>query len=78
MSAPVIDPEEERARNRYFALNAARIGGIVVTMMGLAGVQKVLPLPHSLSVVLAFVGVAAFFFGPPLMVKRWKVQDKRP
>lgn len=73
---PPIDPEEQRARTRYTLLNLTRIGGIAVTIAGLAGAREVIPLPYFLSVVLALVGIAAFFFGPPMLVKRWKAQDR--
>ena len=76
MSAPSLpDPEEARARSRYAWLNAARIGGIAVTIAGLASVREALPLPYWLGVGLAVAGIGAFFFGPPLLVKRWKAQD---
>lgn len=78
MSAPPpIHPDEARARRRYLLLNAARIGGIGVTMAGLASVREVLPLPYWLGVALTLAGIGAFFFGPPLLVKRWKAQDAR-
>lgn len=69
-------PEETQARARYMVLNAARVGGIAVVIAGLAGVREVLPLPYALSVVLVLGGIGAFFFGPPLMVKRWKKRDR--
>lgn len=72
---PVIDAAEERARARYTFLNMARIGGIAVAIAGIAGTREVIPLPYVVSVTLAVGGVLAFFFAPPLMVKRWKAQD---
>lgn len=76
MNVPApVDPEEERARRRYMAMNAARLGGIAVTLAGLAGVREVLPLPYWLSVALVLGGIGGFFFGPPLLVKRWKAND---
>lgn len=74
---PPLDPEEARARARYMMMNLARIGGIAAVIAGIAGTRGVLPLPYWLSVALTVVGVLAVFFGPPLMVKRWKAQDAR-
>mgnify|MGYP001796529108 CR=1 FL=1 len=75
MNPPPLDPEEAKARGRYMALNLARLGGIAVTLVGLAGVRLVLPLPYLLSVALVLAGIGAFFFGPPMMGKRWIAQD---
>ncbi|MEL6738599.1 MAG: hypothetical protein AAFO28_06705 [Pseudomonadota bacterium] len=72
---PVMDAAEEQARRRYTWLNAARIGGIAVAIAGIAGTRNVIPLPYSVSVALAVGGILAFFFAPPLMVKRWKARD---
>ena len=76
MSVPPMDPEEARAKSRYMVLNLARVGGIGVTIAGLAGVREVLPIPYILSVALVLGGILAFFFGPPLLVKRWKARDR--
>ncbi|MEO0699301.1 MAG: hypothetical protein AAFY81_06235 [Pseudomonadota bacterium] len=72
---PVMDAAEERARARYTFLNMARIGGIAAAIAGIAGTRDVIPLPYAVSVALAVVGILAFFFAPPLMVKRWKARD---
>ena len=74
---PLIDAAEEKARARYTFLNMARIGGIAVAIAGIAGTREVLPLPYLVSVALAVLGILAFFFAPPLMVKRWKARDAK-
>jgi uncharacterized membrane protein YhaH (DUF805 family) len=73
---PPMDPAEARARTRYMALNAVRIGAIAIAVAGFAGAQGVVPLPYPVSVVAAIGGIFAFFFAPPLMVKRWKSADR--
>lgn len=72
------DPEqlEAQARGRYLALNAARLGGLAVTLIGLAGVRDVVPMPYLVSVALTLAGIGAFFFAPPMMAKRWKSLDQ--
>ena len=75
MNGPVVDHEEERARTRYAVMNAVRFGAIALTIAGFAGVREVLPIPYALGVVLVLGGVLAFFFGPPLLVKRWKARE---
>lgn len=79
MNAPQTQANDEtRARRRYHAMNACRVGGIAVTIAGLAGVREVLPfaLPYAVSVVLVIGGVATVFFGPTALVRRWKAQDR--
>ncbi|MEM7703671.1 MAG: hypothetical protein AAF251_17170 [Pseudomonadota bacterium] len=76
MNTPTVPPEEAQARRRYIVMNAARFGGIGVTIIGLLAVRDVLPLPYALAVVLVLAGVGGFFFGPPFLVKRWKAQDR--
>ena len=76
MSNSPVNHEEERARARYMAMNAARLAAIAVTMVGFAGVREVIPVPYLVSVALVLIGIGGFFFGPPLMVKRWKAQDE--
>lgn len=72
-----IDPrEEERAAQRSVLMNMARIGGVIVLGAGIAMAREVLPGPYWLGVALAIAGVAAFFFGPPMLVKRWKEGDR--
>ncbi|MEM1195838.1 MAG: hypothetical protein AAGH57_07015 [Pseudomonadota bacterium] len=67
---------EQQAKARYAALNLMRLGGIAVTIAGLAGAREVIPLPYALSVVLALAGIVAFFFGPTWLVRRWKERDR--
>jgi len=40
-----------------------------------AGAREALPLPYAVSAALAVAGILAFFFAPPLMVKRWKARE---
>jgi hypothetical protein len=77
VTSPSSDKNEALARGRYLAMNMARLGGIALVLAGLAGVREVLPLPYILSVALVLAGIGGFFFGPPLMVKRWKAQDRK-
>lgn len=72
---PVLDESEITARQRYLLLNIVRICGIALAIAGIAATRDVLPLPFPFAVVLTLIGVLAFFFAPPVMVKRWKKQD---
>lgn len=76
---PPTDPqnqEQERAQFRYGLLHLVRIFALGLVIMGFAIANEVLPAPYFLSWVFAVVGLVAFFFGPPLLSKRWKTQDR--
>ena len=67
-----MSPQEETARRRYIAMNAVRIGGIAVLLIGLMIARNVIGGPWWLGAFLAVAGLLAFFFLPTLMVRRWK------
>lgn len=72
-----MNRDEERARARYIALNAVRIGGIAVLLVGLMIARRVIEGPWWLGAALAVGGLLTFFFAPILMVRRWKRADAR-
>lgn len=76
MKTPDHAAAEARAKQRYGIMNAARLGGLVLVMAGIAIARGVVPLPYLLGVVLAVGGLLAFFFVPPLLARRWKAADR--
>lgn len=68
-------PEHARDRRRYVLMNAARLGGLGLVMLGFAITRDLVPLPFAAGAVLAVAGLLGFFFAPPLLAKRWKAQD---
>ncbi|MEO1729862.1 MAG: hypothetical protein AAFR64_03905 [Pseudomonadota bacterium] len=73
-----LDEAEIAARQRYLVLNCVRIGGIATTIAGIAGTRDLVAIPFALAVIITLAGILAFFFAPPLLVKRWKGQDPGP
>ena len=71
-----LDRVEERARQRYIAMNAVRIAAIAVLLVGLMIARQVIGGPWVLGAGLAVAGLLAFFFLPTLMVRRWKRGDR--
>ncbi|MEE4199802.1 hypothetical protein [Erythrobacter sp.] len=69
------DAERERAQARFVWLQFTRIASIIAVLVGVAIAQDVLPAPYWLGVVLAVSGLLAFFFGPPLLARRFKARD---
>jgi hypothetical protein len=77
MTAPAPQNRtEQTAKHRYGLMNLARVGGIIIAAAGIAGTREVLPLPYPVSAVMLVGGVLSFFFAPPLLVRRWKAQDR--
>lgn len=69
------DEERERAQARFVWLQVLRIGSIAAVLAGLAMAREVLPGPWLLGVALAVGGLVAFFFGPPLLARKFKARD---
>ncbi|MEQ5788989.1 hypothetical protein J3454_13905 [Erythrobacter sp. NFXS35] len=78
MSRSARDAAETQARRRYIIMNAARIGGLGLLLLGVAITRNVLPvqLPWTLGAVLAVLGLLEFFFLPAIIAKRWKAGDR--
>ena len=70
------DPSEDRAARRFAAMQLVRFSSLACVIIGIAIANEALPLPYPLGVVLAVGGLLAFFFAPPLLVKRWKAGDE--
>lgn len=69
-------PEEDRARQGYLALNFVRLGSLVAVMAGIVLSQKAGGLLQYAGMALAFGGLAAFFFVPKRMARRWRSSDE--
>lgn len=67
--------DETRAERRFALMNLARLGGLGAVLLGIAITQALIPLPWVAGVALALAGLLEFFFGPPLLARRWKAQD---
>ena len=69
-------PDEALAAKRYTVMNLVRLVAVLAVIFGIAIAQGVIALPYALGVVVAIGGVLAFFFGPSLLVRRWKADDR--
>lgn len=75
MNRPTREDAEALARQRLIVLNALRLSGIVLVMLGFAIVRKVIDLPWAVGALLAVVGMLEFFFLPRLVARRWNAGD---
>jgi hypothetical protein len=66
--------DEARARQRFLVLNAARLGGLGLVLLGIVIARGALPLgvPWVVGVIIAVAGLLEFFFLPRLIARRWK------
>jgi uncharacterized membrane protein YhaH (DUF805 family) len=69
-------PAEAQAAKRYTVMNLVRLASVFAVILGIAIAQGALALPYALGVVIALGGALAFFFGPTLLVRRWKAGDR--
>ena len=70
------DADATRAAWRYQIMSSIRMLAIFAVVGGIAIAQGALNAPYALGVVLAVAGVLAFFFGPPVLAKKWKAGDR--
>ena len=73
---PDNDADATRAAWRYQIMSGVRLIAILGVVAGIAIAQGALAAPYPLGVALAVIGVVAFFFGPPMLAKNWKAQDR--
>lgn len=72
---PPPTPEEVRDAGRFTMMNLARIVSLGLVIVGIAIANDRLPAPYWLGVALAVAGLFGFFYGPRLLVRRWKAID---
>lgn len=69
----MVDPvNDETARNRWLVINAARIAGVAMVVIGLLGTQGVVGMPEWAAYLLLAVGLADVFLMPTFLARRWR------
>ncbi|HQS97848.1 MAG: hypothetical protein B7Y31_02055 [Novosphingobium sp. 16-62-11] len=68
------------AAGRFFALQAVRLSGAVMVLLGVMigtgrGPSLLASLPQEAGYVLAVLGMAEFFWVPRLLARQWKTPD---
>lgn len=64
--------DRDPAMPRYFAIQAARLAGAVLTALGLLIVGGKIALPPVVGVGIAIVGLAVFAVIPLRLARRWR------
>lgn len=65
-------PDEARARSRYIAINAMRVGGVVMILLGLAVSQGKFALPQWTAYLLIGLGMVEAFVMPLVFSRMWR------
>lgn len=68
--------DERTAKARFMLLNLVRLIGLALVMTGIAAARGAIALPEAAGWVLAFAGLAGFFFLPPTLARKWRSQDQ--
>jgi thiosulfate reductase cytochrome b subunit len=67
---------DDRARNRYFTIQAVRFAGVVQILLALVVLEGKLDWPGIIGYLLLANGLADVFLIPRLMAKRWRSPDR--
>jgi hypothetical protein len=69
MEPPVSD---DVARARWMTINAMRIGGVAMVILGIAGLKGVIEFPEVAGYVLIAAGLVEIFVLPLVMARKWR------
>lgn len=75
MTTPPTD--EQRARGRFIALNAMRVGGVVMVLLGLAVSMGKFDLPRWTAYLLIGLGMVEAFAIPLVFARIWRSEKDR-
>lgn len=64
--------DDEQARNRWGAIQAARVGGVVMAILGLLIAEARIPGPAWAGYLLLAAGLAGVFLVPRMLARRWR------
>ena len=63
---------DDVARGRWLAINATRIAGVAMVVVGILGLQDVFEYPAFAGWILVGVGLIDIFLIPRLMARKWR------
>jgi len=63
---------DDRAKSRFFLIQALRISGVVMVLAGMLILNGVIALPKFAGFILAAVGLIDALYMPTFLARRWK------
>lgn len=73
MAEPPTDPFDDTvARNRFVALNLARLAGVALTVISMLILGDVIGAPYWAGYVMLGFGLVAIFAVPQILASRWR------
>ena len=68
--------EHDPAAGRHFVISLVRLSGVAMLMLGLLGINDVLPIPDPFNYALIVIGLVDFFVFPLLLARRWSTRER--
>ncbi len=69
------DEERERAQKQFFLLQLLRLASLGLLLAGIAITQDAISAPYAAGIVMVMIGMGGFFFGPPLLARKFKARN---
>lgn len=66
---------DDEARKRWMVINAVRMSGLAMALIGIMGLGSVFDYPRSAAYVLVVVGLVDFFVMPLLLARKWRTPE---
>lgn len=63
---------DDRAKRRFFIIQALRWSGLALVLVGLAATRGRMPLPESAGYALVIIGLVDALILPSVLARRWK------
>ncbi|MXO72709.1 hypothetical protein [Alteraurantiacibacter buctensis] len=68
--------DDQRAKGRFLAINAMRVTGVVMVLMGIAIVRGAIDLPDVAAYVLIALGLVEAFVAPAVLARVWRSSER--
>jgi hypothetical protein len=63
---------EDEARSRFLVMNAVRITGVGLVLVGILATRGVVPLPREVGYFFVVLGLIEVFVIPQLLARKWR------
>lgn len=60
------------ARNRFIVIQALRLGGVIMVILALLGLNNVIPIPGIAAYPILIVGLVDIFVVPQVLARKWR------